>query len=70
MNKKIDPGSMISSKGYAVERLNRHQLKYSYENKVLTLTVEPSTESMGSINRPFFGSSEKYLSGKGGFCKI
>lgn len=52
MNRKITSSSMVSSKGYGLERLSRHELRYRYGDKTLTLEIEETALSVGSFNRP------------------
>jgi len=41
MNTKLNPGSMISAKGFSIERVHRELLKYREGAKCLTVVVEP-----------------------------
>jgi hypothetical protein len=52
MNTKINPGKMISSSGYSIERLNRNQIRYQRGDKTVTIEVEDSVMSVGSFFRP------------------
>lgn len=44
MNTKINPGSMISTKGFSIERAHRELLKYRTGTKSLTVVVEPGDD--------------------------
>lgn len=52
MNKKLGPVSMMSSKGYTLERMNRHKLRYRSGGRSLTIEVEESASPLVSFARP------------------